>query len=220
MTYIQPGVAETMVEGVIFVSVFPGGNRGRNFVQSFRIEAQRLSHFPRSQPATVSNNVRGHGRATLAVKFVQILDYALTLIPAGKIEIDVWPLAALLRKKTFKKQIHAHRIHRGNAQRIANCTVRSRAPSLNQNALFAAETDQVPHNKEVASKVQLFYERQFAFNLAPGTLAYVSVGATVMLLRAFLGSLAQKRHHALAFRHGIFGELVSQIVERELKPGR
>src|SRR5947207_1459901 len=96
MIYIQPGVAETMVEGVIFISVFPGGDRGRNFVQSFRIETQGLSHFPRSQPAVVSDNVRGHGRATPAVKFVQILDYALPLITAGKIEIDVWPLTAFL----------------------------------------------------------------------------------------------------------------------------
>src|SRR6266550_1306700 len=148
MIYIQPGVAETMVEGVVFVSVFPGGNRGRNFVQSFRIESQRLSHFPRSQPAAVSDNVRGHSRAAFPIKFVQILDYALTLIAAGKIEIDVRPLATLLRKKTFKKQIHAHRIHRGNAQRIANCTVRSRTAALNQNALFTAEADQIPDNKK------------------------------------------------------------------------
>ena len=70
MIYIQPGVAKTMVEGVVFVSIFPGGDRGRNFVQSFGIEAQGLSHFARSQPAAVSDNVRGHGRAAFAVKFV------------------------------------------------------------------------------------------------------------------------------------------------------
>src|SRR5438445_11995503 len=97
MIYIQPGIAKTMVEGVVFVSVFPGGDCGRNFVQSFGIESQGLSHFPRSQPAAVSNHIRGHGCATFAVKFVQILDYALTLISAGKIKIDVWPFAALLR---------------------------------------------------------------------------------------------------------------------------
>src|SRR5437660_6899969 len=159
MIYIQSGIAETMVEGVIFISVFPGGDRSRNFIQSFRIEAKGLSHFPRSQPAAVSNNVRGHGCAALAVKFVQILDYALTLIAAGKIEIDVWPLAALLRKKTFKKQIHAHRIHRGNAQRIADRTVRSRSAALNQNALLAAEADKVPDNKKVAGEIQFFYKR-------------------------------------------------------------
>src|SRR6266566_3555981 len=97
MIYIQPGIAKTMVEGVVFVTVFPGGDCGRNFVQSFGIEAQRLSHFPRSQPTAVSDHVRGHGCATLTIKFVQILDYALTLIAAGKIEIDVRPLAALFR---------------------------------------------------------------------------------------------------------------------------
>src|SRR6266550_7626631 len=105
MIYIQPGIMEAMIKGVIFVTVFPGGNRGRNFVESFWIEAQSLSHFSRSQPAAISDHVRGHGRATLAVKFVQILDYALTLIPAGKIKIDVWPFTTLFRKKTFKKQI-------------------------------------------------------------------------------------------------------------------
>src|SRR5438445_13547785 len=93
MIYIQPGVAETMVEGVIFISVFPGGDRGRNFVQSFRIEPQGLSHFARSQPAGVIDHVRGPGSATLAVRFARMLDSAAQLIATGESEIDAWPSA-------------------------------------------------------------------------------------------------------------------------------
>ncbi len=38
-------------------------------------------------------------------------------------------------------------------------------------------------------------------------------------MKAFPGAFAQERHHGLAFRHGIFGEFISQSFEREFEPG-
>ena len=42
---VQASVAETVVERVVGIAIFPGGDGGGNFVESFRIETQRLAHF-------------------------------------------------------------------------------------------------------------------------------------------------------------------------------
>ena len=155
-----------MIECVVGIAIFPGGNGGRNFVESFRIEAQSLAHFARSHAAAIGDDIGGHGSAALAVAFVQILNDAFALVAAGKIEIDVRPLAAFFGKKTLEEQFHADGIDRGDAERIADCAVGSRAASLHQNVLFAAEADQIPDNKEIAGEIELLDELQFAFNLA------------------------------------------------------
>ncbi len=124
MTEIQSGIAKTMIECVVLVAILPGGNRGGNFVESFRIETQHLAHFAPRHAAAVSNDVRGHRCAPLAVTFVQILNDALALIAAGQIEIDVRPFTTFFGKESFKQQTHADRIDRCDAERIADRAVR------------------------------------------------------------------------------------------------
>src|SRR5439155_2150442 len=123
MIEIKSRVAETMIKRIVVIAVFPTGNGGRNFVERLRIEAQRFAHFAACHAAAISNHIGGHGGATLAVPFVEILNYAFAIVTAGEIEIDIGPLAALFREKAFEKQFHADGIYSGNAKRIADSTV-------------------------------------------------------------------------------------------------
>ena len=84
--------------------------------------------------------------------------------------------------------------------------------------MLTAETDQVPYDQEVAGESKFFDQDEFTLNLALGTGFQVCGCPSIALLETFAGPLAQKRHHALAFGHGIFGKLIAQIFEREVEP--
>ena len=58
-----------------------------------------LPDFARGGASAISDDVGGHGGAVLAVALVDVLDDALALIAAGKIDIDVGPFAALFGEK-------------------------------------------------------------------------------------------------------------------------
>ena len=45
MAQVQSSIAETVIKRVMRIAILPGGDSGRNFVQSLRIETQRLAHF-------------------------------------------------------------------------------------------------------------------------------------------------------------------------------
>src|ERR1700680_236391 len=158
MIQIQSRIAKAMIESIVGVTIFPGRNGGRYFVQGLRIKTQSLAHFARSHAAAISDDVGGHGSAALAIAFIQILNHAFALVATGEIEINVGPFAAFLGKKPLEEQLHADRIDRRDAKRIADRTVGSGSSSLRQNVLFAAEADQIPDNEEVAGEVELFNE--------------------------------------------------------------
>ena len=125
----------------------------------------------------------------LAIALVDILDDALALIAAGKIDIDVGPFAALFGKKAFEEQIHADRIDRGDAERITDGAVGRGAAALAENALLAAEANDIPDDQEVAAEAELFDELEFAFDLLPGAVVIRLIAAA----RAFVGQLPEKR---------------------------
>src|SRR4051812_50222847 len=103
MTQIQSCIVKAMVERIMSIAIFPGGNGGRNFVQSFGIETQSLAHFTSRHAIAIGDDVGSHGGAAFAITFVQILNDALALIAAGEIKIDVRPFAALFGKKALEK---------------------------------------------------------------------------------------------------------------------
>ena len=55
-------------------------DQGRQSVQRLGIEAKHLSNFARCQPSTVSNDIRGHGSAELAISLIDILNRLLAVI--------------------------------------------------------------------------------------------------------------------------------------------
>ena len=91
---------------------------------------------------------------------------ALALIAAREIEVDVRPFAALFGEKPLEEQIHAHRIDRGDAQRVADGAIGRRAAALHQNIFFAAEADDVPDDQEIAGEIEFFDQREFAVDLS------------------------------------------------------
>ncbi len=168
MVEVESGVAETAVEGVVLVAKFPGGDSGGNFLERFRIEAERLAHFARSHAVAVSDDVGGHGGAALAVTLVDMLDDFFALVAAGQVEIDVGPLAAFFRKKTLEEQLHADGVDRGDPERVADGAVGGRSAPLHENVLLAAEADEIPDDEEVSGEFEFFDELQFFFDLKAG----------------------------------------------------
>src|SRR5271157_1280124 len=83
MRKIESGIAQTAVERIILVLEFPGGHRRRNSLQRLRIEPQRFAHFARGHAIAIRDSVGGHGRSTLSITLIDILDHALALVAAG-----------------------------------------------------------------------------------------------------------------------------------------
>ena len=180
--------------------------------QRLRIETERLSRLARGGPSSIGNDIGGHGRAQFAIALVHVLNGAFTAVAAGQIEIDIRPLATFSREETFKEQLHAHRINRRDAERIAHHAVRRRSAALDENAFAPAELHDVPNDQEITRKFQLTDQRQFAASLLPGFLEEFRVALRqIPFTHAFLDALLQKRLHGAAIGHGIAGEAVSQI---------
>src|SRR5208337_4772784 len=95
MRKIESRIAQTVIERIVLVFEFPGGDGRRNSLQRLRIESQRLAHFARGHAIAICDYVGGHGRSALSIPLIDVLDYALAFVAAGQIEIDVGPLAAL-----------------------------------------------------------------------------------------------------------------------------
>ena len=155
MLQIEPASLEIAGERIFFIFVLPRVQQPRKPVEHFRVERQRLADFARRRTSAIGDHIGRHRRAQFAVSLIDILNRALALISAWQIQINIRPLAALLGKKSLEKQIHAHRIHGGNAQRIADRAVGRRPASLHQNIFLAAEADNVPNDQEIAGEIEL-----------------------------------------------------------------
>ena len=164
------------------------GRRGYEPVERIHVEAQNLPGLARRIPAAIRDDIGGHRGAQRAVSLIDVLNGALALVAARKIEIDVGPLAALFGKEALEEQLHFHRIHRRNSERITNSAVRRRAAALDEDVVLQAELNDVPNDQEVTFEAQLFDERQLALDLTPG----VFIVRTEAVARAFLRALAEK----------------------------
>ena len=207
MIEIEAGVAEMAIERVAFIFVFPRAHQAREAIEHFRLERERLADFASRRAPAIGDHIGRHRRAQFSVTFVDVLNGALALIAAGKIEIDVGPFAALFGKESLEEQIHAHRIHGGDSQRIADRAIGRRAAALHQNILFAAEANDVPNDQEIAGEIEFFNHRQLALDLFAGFFVVAAIAGNHAFPRAF----AKKMHLWLAVRNGIFRKFVAQI---------
>jgi hypothetical protein len=73
-----------------------------------------------------------------AVALVDVLDDLLAAVAARQVEVDVGPSPALLGEEALEEQLHAHRIDRGDLQRVAHGAVRRGAPPLHEDVVPAA----------------------------------------------------------------------------------
>jgi hypothetical protein len=162
---IQAGVAELAVGCVFGIFPLPGAYEARKAVERGDFESQSLADLSRRGSAAISDDVGGHGRAQFSVSFVNVLDDALAFVARRQVDIDVRPLAAFFGKKALEQQLHADRVDCRNAQRITDGAIGRRAAPLRQDAVFAAELDQVPDDQKITGKLQLFDHGQFALDL-------------------------------------------------------
>ena len=178
-----------------------------------RIEAERLPHLARRAAPAVGDHVRRHRRAEPPVFLVDVLNHLLAPVAARQIEVDVGPLAALLRQKPLEQQIHAHRIDRRDPEAVADRAVGRRPAPLHEDVVLPAEIDDVPDDEEVAGELELLDEIELARDLRAGAI----VVRPVALARAGVGDVAQERALRLAGRHRIVREAVAEIRHRVLQ---
>ncbi len=210
---IQAGIAELALGRVFRIFPFPRAHQAGELLDRCDLEPQRLAHLARRRTAAIRDDVGGHGRAQLAVAIVDVLDDALALVARRQVDIDIRPLAALLREETLEQQLHGDRIDRRDAQRITDGAIGGRAAPLRENPVFPAELDDVPDDEKVTGELQFFDQRQLALDLPPCFFVIRQIAAP----GAFLGALAQKRHHGLARRDRVAWKLVTQIGERKIQ---
>ena len=213
---IEAGFEELLLLRVFGIVIAPHRREARDFVERGDVEAEDLAGFARGESSAIGDHVRGHRRAVLAVALVDVLDDALALVAAGKIDIDVGPFAALFGEKAFEEQIHADRIDGGDAERITDGAVGGGAAALAEDALLFGEAHEVPDDQEIAAEPQLVDELQFAFDL----LARAVVIRLIAAARAFVGQLPEKRGNGLARRQRIVGKLIAEIGQREAEARR
>ena len=181
---------------------------------SLLVERQRLAHFARGAAAAIGDDVGGHRRAQPAVLLVDVLDDALAAIAARQIEIDVGPLAALLRQEALEQQLHLDRIDGGDPEAVADGAVGRRPAPLHEDVLLPAVVDDVPDDQEVAGEIELLDQIELAGDLR----ARLVVIRAVAIARARFGDVAQERHLGLAGRHRIRREAVAEIGHRVFEP--
>src|SRR3954451_5828783 len=105
---IKTGSREMPVQGVIRASPFKVTHQSGQFVECLGIEAKHLANFARCQPPPIGDYICRHCSAKLSITLIDILNRLLAIIARRKIEINVWPFAALLREKALKEQLHAN----------------------------------------------------------------------------------------------------------------
>ena len=124
MPQVKAGIVKLPLQRVAGIFVFPRAHQPSQTIESFTIKAKRLANLARRRAPAIGDDIGRHRRAKFSVALINVLNSALALIAAGKIEIDVGPLAPLLRQKAFEEQPHTNRVHSSDAQRIADRAVR------------------------------------------------------------------------------------------------
>ena len=103
---------------------------------------------------------------------VDVLDGALALVAAGKIDVDIGPLAALFGEEALEKEVHADRVDGGDFERVADGAVGGRSAALAEDVVLLAEAHDVPDDQEIAGEPEFFDEGELTFHLALRTLVY------------------------------------------------
>src|ERR1700693_2007978 len=84
---VEAGVVEAVIERVVGIFVFPGGDGGGDFVQCFRIESHGFAHFTGSHAVAIGDHVGRHGGSALAVELIDVLDNAFALVARGQVDV-------------------------------------------------------------------------------------------------------------------------------------
>src|SRR5258705_13244523 len=198
---IAAGFPEMDEERIARILVLPVAHQPRETIAEGGGQPERFAYLARRAPAAIRDDVRGHGRAQPSVTLIDVLDDLLTPIAARQVEVDIGPLPALLGEKALEEQLHAHRIHRGDAQGIADRAVGGRASPLHQDVVMTAVLDQIPHDQEIARQVEAADELELVLDLAARLEGQRS--RAVAVLRAPPAERPEKSHGRLSRRERV-----------------
>ena len=194
--------------------VAPVAELAGELVDLLLVVAEDLGHLAGGGAVAVGDHGRRHRRAVGAVALVDVLDHPLALVPRGKVEVDVRPLAALFGEEALEEELHLHGIDGGDRQRVADGAVGGRAASLGQDPLSEAEIDDVADDQEVAGEVELLDQVELFLDLRLGLgRERPEAGAG-----AVPGEVAQIGGRRLARRQRVFGEAVAEVGQGEVEP--
>ena len=101
-----------------------------------------------------------------AVAVVDVLNDLLAVL-MREIDVDVGNFLALFGHEAFEEQIHADRIDRGDAERVADRGVRRRTAALAEHAELGRPRCTMSQTiKKVAGQIHLGDDAEFVFELA------------------------------------------------------
>ena len=109
-----------------------------------RGEAEHLADLAHGAPRAVGDDVRRHRRAARRRSAGRRTGSPLPPVAAREIDVDVGPLAALLGEEALEEQLHADRIDRGDAERVADGAVGRRAAPLREDAAARGRSARCP----------------------------------------------------------------------------
>ena len=165
---VEAGFLRLVEQVVVAVHVLEPADALREPPDHLFRESEHLAHLPHGALAAIGDDVSCHASPALAVALIYVLDHALALVPGRQIDIDVGPLAALLREEPFEQQVHADGIDSRDPQRVADRGIGGRTSPLAENAFPAGELHQFPDDQEIALQSELGNDREFAIDLAQG----------------------------------------------------
>ncbi|MDR8761997.1 hypothetical protein FEP90_03694 [Burkholderia multivorans] len=206
---VQPRLGETRQQ--FGAAVEPVVGLG-DTIDDLRIDAERLPGFAQRTARPIRRYRRRDRCAVPPVLLIDVLHNLLAPLVL-EIHVDVRWLAALFRDETLEQHVPACGIHFRDAEAVADCRVRGRAPSLTQDVLAACKADDVVHRQKVWLVLQLGNQVQLVFDLLLH-LERHTVGKAP--LRTDPRFLLQIRARRQARRHDLVRIFVFQLIEREV----
>src|SRR5947208_11506952 len=178
----------------------------------------RLADLGGGAPASIRNHVGGHPSAEATVPPIDVLDDRFSALTARQIQIDIRPFTPRFAEKAFEQQLHADRIHRGDAEGVADRAVGRRAAALHEDVVGPAVLDDVPHDQEVAREIEPPDELELVSDLTAR--ARGQRARAIARAHTAPGQLAQVAERRLARRQRKLREPVPEILQREGQPQR
>ena len=132
------------------------GELGRDVLR----QAHRLADLADGAAGAEADHGGGDGGAVAAVAGVDVLDHLLAPLVL-EIDVDVGRLAAVGGDEALEQQVVLRRVHRRDAEHVADRAVRGRAPALAEDAARAGERDDLVDGEEVGRVAEAFDQGEF-----------------------------------------------------------
>ncbi len=125
---------------------------------------ERLRHVPHRHAWAKRVDIGDLCRVFATVTLVDILDDLLA--PVGlDVDVDVRWAVPFGCQEPFEQQLVAHRVDRGDAERVTHRGIGRGPSALTEDVRFSAEVDDVVDDQEISGKVQIGDDLQFLVDL-------------------------------------------------------